>query len=186
MSLVEFIKNCLDQNYRSIVRCLDGLTPDELSWRPDPQCMSIGFIAWHYGRILDMWIGRCRDAPQLWEESWAEKMGRSPGLPLDNGAGFTAEQLEEFQVPPLPMLLDYAGVAQQAAVQFLDALSDDTLEKSVIKGRYGDITMTTMFQQIIWEFNQHGGQMAYVRGIMRGIEDSGYNGDLIHRRPVGK
>ena len=45
MTLVEFIQNCLDQNYRSIVRCLEGLTPDELSWRPNPNCMSIGFIA---------------------------------------------------------------------------------------------------------------------------------------------
>ena len=89
MTLVEFIQNCLDQNYRSLVRCLEGLMPEELSWRPNPQCMSIGFIAWHYDRILDMWMARCRDAPQLWEESWADKMGRSPAQPLDNGVMFT-------------------------------------------------------------------------------------------------
>ena len=68
MTSAKLIKNCLDQNYRSIVCCLDGPTLEELTWRPDPQCVSIGFIAWHYGRILDMWIARCRDAPQLWEE----------------------------------------------------------------------------------------------------------------------
>ncbi len=184
MTLVEFIQNCLDQNYRSLVRCLEGLTPEELSWRPNPQCMSIGFIAWHYDRILDMWIARCRNAPQLWEESWAEKMGRSPAQALDNGAGFTVEQLEEFRVPSLSMLLDYAGEAQYTAIQYLNGLKDDTLDKTVIKARYGDITMTTMFQQIIWEFNQHGGQMAYVRGIMRGIEDSSYNGGVIPSRPI--
>ena len=179
MTLVEFIQNCLDQNYRSLVRCLDGLTPEELAFRPNPQCMSIGFIAWHYDRILDMWMSRCRDVPQLWEEGWAGRMGRSPAQPLDNGFSFTEEQLEEFQVPQLSLLLDYAREAQDTAIQFLKGLKDDTLDKTVIKARGGDITLTTMFQQIIWEFNQHGGQMAYLRGMLRGIEDSKYTGGVL-------
>jgi len=36
-----------------------------------------------------------------------------------------------------------------------------------------------MFQQVIWEFNQHGGQMAYLRGMLRGIEDSRYTGGVL-------
>lgn len=110
--------------------------------------------------------------------------GPSPAQALDNGAGFTVEQLEEFQVPPFSLLLDYAREAQDTAIQLLKGLKDDTLDKTVIKARYGDITMTTMFQQIIWEFNQHGGQTAYVRGIMRGTEDSAYNGGVIPSRPI--
>jgi hypothetical protein len=79
MAVVEFIQRCLDQNHRSLVRCLDGLTTDELTWRPNAQCMSIGFIAWHCGRVMDMWIqGRINGVPQLWEQGWTDKMGRSP------------------------------------------------------------------------------------------------------------
>ena len=81
------------------------------------------------------------------------------------------------------MLLDYAGEAHQTAIQYLSGLNN-TMDKTIIKARYGDITMSTMFQQIIWEFNQHGGQMAYVKGIMRGIEDSSYNGGVIPSRPI--
>ena len=120
----------------------------------------------------------------MWEEGWADKMGRAPAQALDNGAGFTVEQLEEFQVPPLSMLLDYAGEAQETAIQYLRGLKDDDLDQTVIRARYGDITMTTMFQQIIWEFNQHGGQMAYVRGIMRGIEDRAYSGGVLPSIPI--
>lgn len=179
MTLVEFIQNCLDQNYRSLVRCLEGLTPEELSWRPNPQCMSIGFIAWHYDRILDMWMARCRDAPQLWEEGWADKMGRSPAQPLDNGVMFTEKELEGFEVPPLSLLLEYAGAAKESAMRFLKGLTDDALDKTFIMARGGEINLTTMFQQVIWEFNQHGGQMAYLRGMLRGIEDSRYTGGVL-------
>ena len=179
MTLVEFIQKCLDQSDRSIVRCLDGLTPEEIDFRPNPQCMSIGFIAWHYGRILDMWMSRCRDVPQLWEESWADRMGRSPAQPNDNGVMFTEKDLAEFKVPALSLLLEYAGQAHDTAMQFLKDLDDDELDKTFIMARGGEINLTTMFQQIIWEFNQHGGQMAYLRGMLRGIEDSTYTGGVL-------
>ena len=179
MTLVEFIQNCLDQNYRSLVRCLDGLTPEELAFRPNPQCMSIGFIAWHYDRILDMWMSRCTAAPQLWEEGWADKMGRAPAQPGDNGLMFTEKELGEFNVPPLSMLVEYAGAAKESAMRFLKDLDDDALDKTFIMARGGEINLTTMFQQVIWEFNQHGGQMAYLRGMLRGIEDRTYTGGVL-------
>lgn len=53
MSLIEFIRNCIDQNCGSMRRSLDGLTREELSWQPDPQCNSIGWLVWHYSRVLD-------------------------------------------------------------------------------------------------------------------------------------
>ena len=180
MTLVEFIQQCLDQNYRSIVRCLEGLTPDELSWRPNAHCMSIGFIAWHYSRVLDMWIQfRSKAVPQLWEEGWADRMGRSPAEPLDVGYAFTEDQLAEFEVAPLQLLLDYAEEAKDKAMQFLKDLEDDALDKTVITTMRGEINLTTLFQQLLWEFNQHGGQMAYLRGMLRGIEDSAYTGGVL-------
>ena len=69
-------------------------------------------------------------------------------------------------------------------MQFLKGLKEESLDNTVIKARWGDISVTTMFQQIIWEFNQHGGQMAYVRGILRRIEDRTYNGGVIPTSPI--
>lgn len=147
MAVVEFIQRCLDQNYRPLVYCLEDLTPEELSWRPNPHCMSIGFIAWHYGRVMDMWIQeRCKGVPQLWEEGWADRMGRSPADHLDNGSRFTEEQLGEFKVPSLPLLLDYAKEANDKAIEFLKGIDDDILDKTVIIALRGEIGMSTMFQ----------------------------------------
>ncbi len=38
--------------------------------------------------------------------------------------------------------------------------------------------MSTLFQQLLWELNQHGGQIGYLRGMQRGIEDASYTGGL--------
>jgi len=180
VTTVEFIQRCLDQNYHSFVYCLEDLTSQELSWRPNSHSMSIGFIAWHCCRIKDMWIlERCMDVPQLWEESWAGRMGRLPANHLDNGSRFTEEQLEEFQVPPLPMLLDYAKEANDKAVEYLQSINDDTLDNTVIMALRGEIGLSTMFQQIIWEFNQHGGQMAYLKGMQRGMQPNTYTGGVL-------
>ena len=41
------------------------------------------------------------------------------------------------------------------------------------------MTLGNMCQQLLWEFNQHGGQIAYLRGMQRGLEDSAYSGGLL-------
>ena len=180
MTNVEFIQRCLDQNYRSLVRCLEGLTSEELSWRPNPHSMSIGFIAWHYGRIMDMWIqDRINGVPQLWEIGWADKMGRAPADPMDRGVMFDETDLEEFQVPSLNLLLGYAEEAKDKAMDFLRSTDDDTLDKTMIVAASGKINLSTMFQQVIWEFNQHGGQMAYLKGMQQGLGDPMYTGGVL-------
>ena len=69
--------------------------------------------------------------------------------------------------------------AKDKAMQFLKDLVDDALDKTVITTMRGEINLTTLFQQLLWEFNQHGGQMAYLRGMLRGIEDSAYTGGVL-------
>ena len=87
--------------------------------------------------------------------------------------------MKEFVVPSLDSLLAYAEEAHKHAMEFLEATDDDTLEKTVIMLRGHEISLSTVFQQVIWEFNQHGGQMAYLRGMQRGMEDTTYNGGVL-------
>ena len=47
MALKEFIERCLDQQHAALLQAVEGLDAQELSWRPDPRCMSIGFVVWH-------------------------------------------------------------------------------------------------------------------------------------------
>ncbi len=51
-------------------------------------------------------------------------------------------------------------------------MDDATLESTSVAGPVGgQLTLTSVYQQMVWELNQHGGQIAYLRGMQRGIED---------------
>jgi uncharacterized damage-inducible protein DinB len=173
MPLKEFIQRCLEQHSTSLVQSLDGLTPQELAWCPDPQCMSIGFIVWHMSRAEDFLIqSLIKGAPQLWETGWAERFHRAPANPMDNGFGFTAEQVAAFQLPAASELLAYAEATRTNAVAYLQSVDDATLEQVTVASPFGGrLTLASVYQQFIWEVNQHGGQIAYLRGMQRGIEN---------------
>ena len=164
-----------------MLRAIDGLTNEELAWMPTPECSSIGFLVWHYTRTLDRWIcSRAQDIPQLWEGGWAEQMGRAGGDPNDTGYRYTPQQLQEFVVPPLPVMLEYAEAVRARAGIFLGLLEDEDFEQTTVPNpRGGAMNLATMFQQLLWEFNQHGGQIAYLRGMQRGLEDPAYSGGLL-------
>ena len=181
MGVKEFILRCLDQNYRSLLRAVEGLSPAELSWRPNRECNSIGFLVWHYGRVLDRWIrARCLGKPQLWEEGWAERFNHSSD-PNYAGFGFTPDQLNAYEAPPLEPLLEYVQAARDITVDYLNGLEDDALATTTIPNPYGgELALETLFQQLIWELNQHGGQVAYLRGVQRGLEDRRYTGGVLN------
>lgn len=173
MAVKDFIERSLDQQHAALVKALEGLSSQELSWRPDPQCMSIGFVVWHSARSQDFLVQTvAKGAPQLWEGEWAERCGRSPANPQDIGFGFVAEQLEAFQVPSLSVLRSYIEATRANALQHLRGLDDRSLENVRIASPIGgQLTLSSVYQQMVWELNQHGGQIAYLRGLQRGIED---------------
>jgi hypothetical protein len=181
MELREFVSGCLDQHYKAMARSVEGLSPEELSWMPTPECSSMGFLVWHYGRTLDRWFhSRLQDVPQLWEQGWAERLGQENYDPGDTGYGYGPEQLAAFPVPDAPAMLEYAAAALQAAKDYLAARSGaDFDDMPVINPRGGTMTLANMCQQLLWEFNQHGGQIAYIRGMQRGLEDPRYSGGLL-------
>jgi hypothetical protein len=143
--------------------------------------MSIGFLVWHYARVLDRWVhSRALQILQLWEQGWAGRFDRLPADPDDTGFAFTDEQMEVFEAPPAELLLAYAEMARNKAIEFLEGLDDYALENvTVVNPRGGRITLQTMFQQLIWEFNQHSGQIAYLRGLQRGNENPVYSGGVL-------
>ena len=181
MRLSDFVNGCLDQHYNSMLRAVDGLTDTELAWMPSPECSSMGFLVRHYGRTLDRWIhSRLLDVPQLWEQGWAESMGQQSIDPSETGYSYGPEQLAAFSVPDITALLRYTEAALASAKSYLDSRSgQDFDDMMVINPRGGTMTLANMCQQLIWEFNQHGGQIAYLRGLQRGLEDPGYSGGLL-------
>ncbi len=55
-SLTSSSRDALDQQHPALMKALVGLSQQELSYKPDPQCMSIGFLAWQLARAQDFFL----------------------------------------------------------------------------------------------------------------------------------
>ncbi|MEM8619101.1 MAG: DinB family protein [Actinomycetota bacterium] len=174
-ALRDFIHDSLEL-YRTTTReSLDGLTTDDLLWRPAPDSMSIGLLTWHVSRVHDLLIQtRARGVDQLWDsDGWAERFDRSPARRGDTGFGFTAEEMDAFFTPPTDVLYAYLEATWEATFDALDAVDDAGLATTMVDGPLGgQLTLADLYRQLIWEVNQHAGQMAYLRGLLRGLEDA--------------
>ena len=170
MALQEFIRESFETNWEWLARYIDGLTQEEIEYRPNDQCHSIGFILWHYGRALDMWTqSLARRQEQLYEREWAERLGFKAEA-MDVGFGYTADDLAGWRCPDKDLLVAYAAAARDNILGFLGEHDDDSLTSTMMTNRQGnEITLATMFRMLVWEVNQHGGQAGYLRGMQRGL-----------------
>jgi hypothetical protein len=182
MELKEFIEKVLADYRHRLFLALDGLTPEELAWRPGPEANSIAFIVWHVARIEDRWFQRfAQEATEVWiRGGWAQKTGISEH---DTGGGYTAEQLAQFPVVKGEDLRQYFEAVRKETLSFLRGLEpkdfDFAPERPTAPDRpralsgkaFEGCTIGRMFRQIVAEFNQHLGQVQYLRGLQRGINN---------------
>jgi uncharacterized damage-inducible protein DinB len=168
METRDFIKGALDQVKRSTVRAVDGLSHYELTWRPGPECNSIGLILFHEARFEDSFVqGRILGKPQVWEsEKWYEKFNMPAS---ESGSGYTAEQIAAFRVPELKDLLGYADAVRAKILEYLKTAPSNEFDRTINMPRFGDVTVGALFTLVVAHQAQHAGEIAYLRGIQRGM-----------------
>ena len=169
MKTGDFILGMLDRMQNPVTAALDGLSSEELRWRPGEEANSIGFTLWHQLRCEDAFVqGMIQRKPQVWvSEKWHEKLNL-PENPQDVGYGYTAEQVAAFPVPELKDLLGYAEATRAQTVGYLKTISAESLDK-VVQTPFGELAIGQVFAILLCEITQHIGQIAYLRGLQRGL-----------------
>ena len=107
--------------------------------------------------------------PQVWvSEKWYQKLNL-PDDPWDNGNDYTAEQVAGFPVPELKDLLGYAEAVRARTVACLQGISPDKFDEEIQQPEFGGINIGKLFSYMLCELTQHIGQIAYLRGLQRGL-----------------
>jgi len=165
LTLNEFIEDALDKERQFLMEAVDDLTSQELSWRAGPEANPIGWILWHMLRVEDMWIQFfIQERTEIWErDGWNEKFG----LPTrDNGFGHTAEQVAGFPALDLSELLKYGEAVRAGTLEYLKGLGPEDYNR-VPRERRPEMSVGAIFRQIVGEFYQHQGHIAYLKGLVR-------------------
>ncbi|MFW6150459.1 MAG: mycothiol transferase [Chloroflexota bacterium] len=150
-------------------QAVQKLSPEELEWQPGPGANSMGWLAWHLTRIQDDHVADLLYEEQLWtRDGWDERFGL-PYEPYDTGFGHTPAQVAAFRSPGADVLTGYHRVAFERTKGYLASLSEADLGRELDEPWYQPIpTVGVRLVSVLSDCLQHVGQIAYVRGLLRG------------------
>ncbi|TWE10097.1 mycothiol transferase [Rudaeicoccus suwonensis] len=144
---------------------LDGLTPDQVLWRPEGRGNSIGWLVWHLTRVQDDHLAGVDGRDQVWTSGgWARRFG----LPYDDAAigyGQSADEVAVFEVSDAELLVGYHAAVHEMTLSVLDAMSDADYERIVDERWDPPVTAAVRLVSVVGDITQHVGQAAYVRGL---------------------
>ena len=104
-------------------RAVEGLTPEVLSFRVDPDANSIAWLVWHLTRIQDDHVAGVAGTEQIWTSAgWYERFGL-PFPPSAIGYGFSSDDVAAVQVGSVDLLLGYFDAVHEHTLSYVQTLT---------------------------------------------------------------
>jgi hypothetical protein len=148
-------------------RVVDGLMPEQLAFRVDPEANSIAWLVWHLTRIQDDHLADAGHLQQVWtSQGWVERFGL-PFHPRDTGYGHRADQVAAVRVESGELLVGYHDTVHQQTTRYVERLGDADLARIVDRSWDPPVTLGVRLVSVIADDLQHAGQAAFVRGILQ-------------------
>jgi uncharacterized damage-inducible protein DinB len=150
----------------TLEKALANLTQDDLNKQPSPDSNSMSWIAWHLSRIEDRGISRMAGQEQVWiKGGWYMKFGRAAN-PEDTGLKHTSHDVAAFKSPDAATLVGYNRAVFEQTEKFLSTLTVKDLDKKADHPVFP--TVGVWLTVVLTDILQHSGQVAYLRGLLKG------------------
>jgi uncharacterized damage-inducible protein DinB len=166
MTSTELLIDAFERIRDAVYPAVNGLSPDELAFRPDGNSNSIAWLVWHLTRIQDDHVAGLNGREQVWtSQGWAERFALSLDV-SDTGFGHGPEDVAMVTADDLS-LLGYFEDVHDKTLAFVRTLTDEDLSVVVDRSWDPPVTMRVRLMSVIADDLQHVGQAAYVRGILQ-------------------
>ena len=157
--------NRVDEDLR---QALEGLSADQLAFRPAEHANSIAWLAWHLTRVQDDHVSEIAGRPQAWtEERWHEKFGKRAD-PGDTGFGYRAAQVASIRPDGPQVLIDYYAAVHTRSMEYLSGVTCADMDRIIDTRWDPPVTVGVRLVSVVNDCTQHAGQMAYLRGLIEG------------------
>jgi uncharacterized damage-inducible protein DinB len=166
MTVAELLADAFGRVREELHAAVDGLSAEQLAFRPDAGSNSIAWLAWHLTRIQDDHVAGVAGTQQVWlSGGWADRLGL-PLDPGDHGYGHSAEQVALVRVSSAELLTGYYDAAHEATLRYVSGLADADLDRVVDRSWDPPVTVGVRLVSVISDDLQHAGQAAYLRGLI--------------------
>jgi uncharacterized damage-inducible protein DinB len=161
------LRSGLEEYLERLQAATEGLTPAEVRWQPTMNTNPIAWLVWHMARVEDSWLSRLRDgAAQVWNsQGWAGRFGMDSE---SNGSGHSSEDVRAMPEIPLNDLMAYYEAVRALMRRYLDQATEADLARTY-RQRGNERSGAWILGHILVEESQHTGQVAMIRGMMRGL-----------------
>lgn len=163
-AIISGLNEYLDSLYKSI----DGLTKNELYWQPSLESNNIIYLVWHMARVEDNWINQIIGGNKtVWSlNNWSKKLNIKEN---DYGKGYIKEDISNLPDMNISDILKFYKQQREQSLIVIEELADEDLNKNYKR-------ITGEFKKGYWilghvlvEESQHLGQIAYIRGMIKGL-----------------
>jgi Protein of unknown function (DUF664) len=145
---------------------VEGLSPEQLSFRLEDKANSIAWLVWHLTRIQDDHIADAADTGQVWTSNgWSARFA----LPFDDSAtgyGHSSDQVAAVQVASGELLTGYHDVVFEKTIRFVKPLTEADLARIIDESWDPPVSLGVRLVSVVSDDLQHAGQAALVRGIV--------------------
>jgi hypothetical protein len=159
------LADAFDRIGDAVHRATDGLTVDDLTWRPDAGSNSVAWLVWHLTRIEDDHVADLAGTEQVWTAGgWCDRFGL-PFPPAATGYGHDADDVGRVRAGA-ELLLGYHDAVRPTIDAYLERVDADELDRVVDTRWDPPVTAGVRIVSVIADGLQHAGQAAYVRGLL--------------------
>ena len=141
------------------------LTPEELSFRVDPDANTIAWLVWHLSRVQDSHLAELIGAEQVWTAAgWVDRFG----LQLDRlatGYGHSSQEVAAVHADATNLAGYYDAVHEQT-LSYVGGLSDGDLDAIIDRSYDPPVSLGVRLVSVISDNLQHSGQAAFLRGTV--------------------
>jgi hypothetical protein len=166
VTAADLLVDAFGRIHRVVHNVVEGLTPDQLSFRLDSEANSIAWLVWHLTRIQDDHVADAAGIEQVWTSSgWAERFA----LPFDRsdtGYGHSSDDVAAVHVESGELLTGYHDAVYHQTLNYVEQLTDADLARIIDESWDPPVSLAVRLVSVIADDLQHAGQAAFVRGIL--------------------
>ncbi|WP_433868665.1 mycothiol transferase [Saccharopolyspora sp. CA-218241] len=158
----EVLLDAFSRIRETVHEVVDGLSPQDVVFRVDPEANTIAWLVWHLTRVQDDHVAELAEQEQAWAR-FHERFG----LPADaTGFGDSPEDVAAVRVDRVALLTEYHDAVHQRTAEYLAGITDDDLDEVVDPAWDPPVTAGVRLVSVVGDDMQHVGQAAFVRGVL--------------------
>jgi uncharacterized damage-inducible protein DinB len=166
MNVAEVLADGFDRIHGVVHAAVEGLTPEQLSWRADAGSNSVAWLVWHLTRIQDDHVADVAGTEQVWTAGgWCARFGL-PFAESATGYGHSPAEVAAVRVKDADLLTGYHDAVCERTGRYVSGLSEADLDRVVDEAWDPPVTLGIRLVSVISDDLQHAGQAAFLRGLI--------------------